>query len=113
VRVCPTGASFQRDDGLVLIHEADCIGCRYCVVACPYNARFFREDKGVVEKCTFCVQRIDRGEMPACVETCPSKARVFGDMTDPKGKLQQLLATREYRVKKPETGNGPQIYYLI
>jgi Fe-S-cluster-containing dehydrogenase component len=83
------------------------------VVACPYNARFFREDKGVVEKCTFCVQRIDRGEMPACVETCPSKARVFGDMTDPKGKLQQLLATREYRVKKPETGNGPQIYYLI
>ena len=113
VRVCPTGASFQRDDGIVLINEADCIGCRYCVVACPYNARFFREDKGVVEKCTFCVQRVDRGEVPACVETCPSKARVFGDMTDPNGKIQQLLATREYRVKKPETGNGPQIYYLI
>ena len=62
----------------------------------------------MVEKCTFCVQRVDRGEMPACVETCPSKARVFGDITDPDGKLQQLLATREYRLKKPETGNGPK-----
>jgi tetrathionate reductase subunit B len=113
VRVCPTGASFQRDDGLVLINEADCIGCRYCVIACPYGARFFREDKGVVEKCTFCVQRVDRGEPPACVETCPSKARFFGDIADPNGKLQQLLATREFRVKKPETGNAPHIFYLI
>ena len=113
VRVCPTGASHQREDGIVLINEADCIGCRYCMVACPYNARFFREDTGVVEKCTFCVQRVERGEMPACVETCPSKVRTFGDIADPKGKLQELLARREYRVKKPQTGNGPQIYYLL
>lgn len=113
VRVCPTGASYQRDDGLVLVNEADCIGCRYCMIACPYNARFFREDKGVVEKCSFCVQRIDRGETPACVETCPSRARVFGDLADANGKLRQLLVSREYRVKNPQTGNGPQIYYLI
>ncbi len=113
VRVCPTGASFQRDDGVVLVNENDCIGCRYCVLACPYSARFFREDKGVVEKCSFCAHRIDRGELPACVETCPSKVRLFGDEADPGGKLQQLLSTREYRVKKPQTGNGPQIYYLI
>lgn len=112
VRVCPTGASYQREDGLVLVKDADCIGCRYCMIACPYNARFFREDKGVVEKCTFCAQRVDRGEIPACVETCPSRVRTFGNISDPNGKLQQLLVSREYRVKNPQTGNGPRIYYL-
>ncbi len=113
VRVCPTGASFQRDDGIVLVNDGHCIGCRYCIVACPYNARFYREDRGVAEKCTFCVERVDRGEPPACVETCPSKVRLFGDVTDPNGPLQQLIARREFRVKKPQTGNGPQIYYLL
>ncbi len=113
VRVCPTGASRQRADGIVVVNEEDCIGCRYCVIACPYGARFFRKDKGVVEKCTFCAHRVDRGEPPACVETCPSKVRVFGDLADPNGKLQELLETRNYRVKNPQTGNGPQIYYLL
>jgi Fe-S-cluster-containing dehydrogenase component len=83
------------------------------MVACPYNARYFREDTGVVEKCTFCAHRVDRGEVPACVETCPSKARVFGDIMDANGELQRLLTAREYRQKKPLSGNGPQIYYLI
>jgi Fe-S-cluster-containing dehydrogenase component len=113
VRVCPTGASWQREDGIVLIKEEDCIGCRYCVVACPYGARFFREDKGVVEKCTFFAHRLAQGRMPACVETCPSKVRVFGDINDLKGKLQQLLSKRNYKVRQPQTGNGPQIYYLL
>jgi len=96
-----------------VVNEADCVGCRYCMIACPYNARFFREDKGVVEKCDFCVKRLDRGQLPACVETCPSKVRVFGDLNDPNSKLAELLSTREYRLKKPEAGTGPQIYYLI
>ena len=113
VRVCPTGASYQRPDGIVVVKESDCVGCRYCMIACPYDARFFREDKGVVEKCTFCAHRVDRGEPPACVETCPSKVRVFGDIADLKGPLQELLARRQYRVKKPQTGNGPQIFYLL
>ncbi len=113
VRVCPTGASWQRSDGVVLVNASECVGCRYCMIACPYNARFFREDLGVVEKCTFCVQRLDRGEVPACVETCPSKVRIFGDLEDPAGKLREVLSTRQYRMKKPETGNGPQIYYLL
>ena len=113
VRVCPTGASFQRADGVVLVDQDECIGCRYCIVACPYDARFFREDTGVVEKCTFCAQRLSRGEMPACVETCPSKVRTFGDIADPDSPVSMLLAGREYRVRKPETGNGPQIYYLL
>ncbi len=113
VRVCPTGASYQRPDGIVVVNQKTCIGCRYCVIACPYNARFFRNDTGVAEKCTFCVERVDRGEPPACVETCPSKVRVLGDITDPDSRLRQLLTTREYRVKNPQTGNGPQIYYLL
>ncbi|MBZ5554334.1 MAG: 4Fe-4S dicluster domain-containing protein [Acidobacteriia bacterium] len=113
VRVCPTGASWQRKDGVVLVNDTECVGCRYCMIACPYDARFFREDRGVVEKCTFCVQRVDRGEIPACVETCPSKVRVFGDINDADGRLREILNTRQYRLKKPETGNGPQIYYLL
>jgi tetrathionate reductase subunit B len=113
VRVCPTGASYQRPDGIVAIDQADCVGCRYCVIACPYEARFFREDRGVVEKCDLCAARVDRGEPPACVETCPSKVRVFGDINDPKGKLTELLATRQYKLKKPEAGTGPHLYYLL
>ena len=113
VRVCPTGASFQREDGVVLVNENECIGCRYCIIACPYEARFFREDKGIVEKCTFCEQRLSRGETPACVETCPSRVRTFGDITDSASDLSKLLARRQYGVHKEETGNGPQIYYLI
>jgi tetrathionate reductase subunit B len=113
VRVCPTGASYQREDGVVLIKNDDCIGCRYCIVACPYNARFFREDEGVAEKCTFCAHRVDRGRMPACVETCPSKVRVFGDLNDSGGALRRTLSSRQYHVKNPQTGNGPQLYYLL
>jgi tetrathionate reductase subunit B len=113
VRVCPTGASYRRSDGIVVIKEADCVGCRYCMIACPFDARFFREDKGVVEKCNLCAQRIDRGELPACVETCPSKLRILGDLNDPNSKLRELLADRLYRTKKPEAGTGPQIYYLL
>lgn len=113
VRVCPTGASYKRADGIVLINDRECVGCRYCVIACPYNARFVREDLGHPEKCTYCVQRLDRGEPPACVETCPTKVRIFGDVNDPNSEVAQLLNTRQYRVKKPETGNGPRIFYLL
>jgi len=113
VRVCPTGASYQRQDGIVMVNEKDCVGCRYCMIACPYNARFFREDKGVVEKCDFCAKRLARGQMPACVETCPSKVRVFGDLNDSKSKLAELISGREYRLRKSEAGTGPQIYYLL
>ena len=113
VRVCPTGASYQRPDGIVAVKASECVGCRYCVVACPYEARFFREDKGVVEKCDFCAARVDRGEQPACVETCPGKVRVFGDINDPRSPLAQLLSSRQYRVKKSEAGTGPHLYYLL
>lgn len=113
VRVCPTGASWQRSDGLVLVEADDCIGCGYCIIACPYDARFFNPETHIADKCTMCAHRVDRGRMPACVETCPTKVRVFDDLNAPGSRLKALLSTRRYMVKKMQTGNGPQIYYLL
>jgi Fe-S-cluster-containing dehydrogenase component len=112
-RVCPTGASYRRENGIVMVNEKECVGCRYCMVACPYDARFFREDKGVVEKCSLCAHRVERGEEPACVETCPGKVRTFGDVNDPNSKISELLSRRQYRVKKDQAGTKPQLYYLL
>lgn len=106
VDVCPTGASFKRDDGIVLVDKHTCIGCRYCVLACPYGARSFIHEavvgqtadvprgKGTVESCTLCVHRIDRGEAPACVEACNrdgGKAMLFGDLNDPSADIHRRL----------------------
>lgn len=113
VRVCPTGASYQRSDGLVLVHASDCIGCGYCILACPYEARYFNRETRVVDKCTMCAHRVDEGRLPACVETCPSRVRVFGDLEDAKGPVRALLATHRYEVKKAQTGNDPHLFYLI
>ncbi len=106
VDVCPTGASFKRDDGIVLVDKHTCIGCRYCVMACPYGARSFvhetvtgqRPDvprgKGTVESCTLCVHRVDRGDAPACVEACNrdgGKAMLFGDLNDASAEIHRRL----------------------
>ena len=106
VDVCPTGASFRRADGIVLVDKHTCIGCRYCVMACPYGARSFVHEKttgqkadvprgkGTVESCTLCVHRVDRGEEPACVEACAKEganAIVFGDLLDPAAPIHQRL----------------------
>jgi len=105
VDVCPTGASFKRADGIVLVDRHICIGCRYCMMACPYKARSFVHEtlttqkpdvprgKGCVESCTLCVQRIDRGERTtACAEACPTKAIVFGDLNDPDSEISRRVA---------------------
>ena len=112
VRVCPTGASYQREDGLVLVDADDCIGCGYCIIACPYDARFFNQQTRVADKCTMCAHRVDAGKLPACVETCPTKVRTLGDLEERDGAFHRLLATRRSQVKKQQTGNDPQIYYL-
>lgn len=113
VRVCPTGASFQREDGLVLIRAEDCIGCGYCIIACPYDARFFNPETRVADKCTMCAHRVDAGREPACVETCPSRVRTFGNLDEPESELRRLLDSRRAQVKKPQTGNDPQGWYLV
>lgn len=145
VAVCPVGATYQRDDGLVMMDYDKCIGCRYCEVACPYFARAFnwetfegpnpmvpewgepgveRRPRGVVEKCTFCYQRIDRGlaagltpgvdpeATPACVVACPVKARVFGDLNDPESEVSMLLASEPSFRLREDLGTEPRVYYL-
>lgn len=111
-RVCPTGATYVRADGLVLVDYDLCIGCRYCMEACPYDARYFDEESGVVDKCTFCVHRLDAGLPPACVETCVGQSRHFGDLNDPESDVSKLLATHPYTTIYPEAGTGPNIYYI-
>lgn len=145
VAVCPVQATYRRSDGLVVMDYDRCIGCRYCMVACPYEARHFnweewagtnqyvpdfglpevpRRPRGVVEKCTFCLQRIERGltsglvpgvdreATPACVVECPVEARFFGDLNDPQSKVAQLLATRPHFRLREDLGTSPRVYYL-
>lgn len=131
VRVCPTGATWKREeDGIVMMDWHRCIGCRYCMAACPYGSRSFNwvdprpsiaklnpdfptRTKGVVEKCTFCPERLAKGQLPACVEACPEKAMVFGDLNDPESDVRKALASGYALRRKPELGTGPNIYYLI
>ena len=105
VDVCPTTASFKRADGIVLVDKHRCIGCRYCMMACPYKARSFVHEslydqnpdvprgKGTVEACTLCVHRIDQGRQPACAEACPNKAILFGDLNDPESEIARKVGS--------------------
>jgi molybdopterin-containing oxidoreductase family iron-sulfur binding subunit len=160
VKVCPVGARFKREDGLVLTDPDRCIGCRYCELACPYGVNYFNWDnpeklqyldfdhpgvesvtggvippyknpdldrlygdeqrrtaggghlKGVMEKCTFCVHRIDKGLDPACVTTCPVQALVFGDLDDPESPVSQMKAERPHYKLLEEAGTRPSVMYF-
>jgi tetrathionate reductase subunit B len=112
VQVCPTGATYRTLDGVVLIDHKYCIGCQYCVQACPYGVRFFNEDKGVTDKCTWCYHRITKGLQPACVEVCPVGARLFGDLRDKQSPISLFIRNNRTRVLKPESGNAPNVYYV-
>jgi molybdopterin-containing oxidoreductase family iron-sulfur binding subunit len=128
-KVCPTKATFKSADGIVMMDYNKCIGCRYCMAACPYNARRFNWSKpeippdkvnplvpirtdGVVEKCTFCVHRTRRGRTTRCVEACPNKARTFGNLNDPDSAVSKLIASERYFRLKVGLNTGPQIWYL-
>lgn len=150
VEVCPTGATIKREDGIVWVDYDKCMGCKYCVVACPYNSRDYYEDRvsyfplgftpyeefnpeligvqtqqvGTAQKCNFCKHRIDAGlrkglrpgidwdATPACVNACPSRARVFGDLDDPHSEISLLIKSgRAFRLL-PEQGTEPAVYYL-
>jgi Fe-S-cluster-containing dehydrogenase component len=114
VRVCPSGASYTDEEGgIVSVNPRKCIGCRYCILACPYGARYFDDEQGVVDKCTFCRHRLGRGQEPACVETCPTKVRTFGDLNDPQSEVSRLLRTRTTGKKKVQAGTGPNLRYII
>ncbi|MHB1407796.1 MAG: 4Fe-4S dicluster domain-containing protein [Desulfitobacteriaceae bacterium] len=148
-KVCPAGATYTDERGVVLVDYERCIGCRYCIAACPYGVRQFNwEDPhqakervgyqegyeygypadyrdpdgrlvytpnrplGVVEKCTFCVQYTSKGELPACVQACPAKARIFGDLDDPDSEVSRLVQERQAFRLKEELGTSPKVFYL-
>lgn len=111
VQNCPTGASWVADGGIVLVDQSLCTGCKACVAACPYEARYIHPN-GYADKCTFCIHRVSRGELPACVANCPTQALTFGDVNDPDSDIAKLLRERKHRVLKEEMGTKSNVYYL-
>ena len=129
-RVCPTRATWKRDDGLVMMDYHRCIGCRYCMAACPYGSRSFNFENprpylkkidpgyptrtaGVVEKCNFCEERLAVGKLPVCVDACPDNALLFGDLNDEQSSVRKVLRERFSIQRRAELGCGPSIFYLV
>lgn len=136
VHACPTGASYHNENGVTLVHLDQCVGCRACTNACPYNARHYnftsmdanpyfegyentpfekakqnRHKKGTVEKCVMCEDRVAEGKLPACVQTCIAKARAFGDLDDPESEISVLIKQKNARPMAEHLGTDPNIYY--
>ncbi len=111
VQVCPVGATFATKDGVVLVDQKRCIGCRYCIQACPYGARFFNHHTNTADKCTFCYHRVVKGLLPACVEVCPTQARVFGDLKSKASRLVRFQRMNKIHVLKPDLNTEPKVYY--
>ncbi|MFZ0890590.1 MAG: 4Fe-4S dicluster domain-containing protein [Candidatus Binataceae bacterium] len=111
VQVCPVGATFSTKEGVVIIDAARCIGCGYCIQACPYGARYLRPDTRTADKCTLCYHRISKGLLPACVEVCPTQARVFGDLNSTASPLTRFKRMEKIHVLKPYLNTEPKVLY--
>ncbi len=111
VDVCPTKASAIAPNGVIMIDDKKCVGCRYCMAACPYGARVFNEERRVVQKCTFCFERRERGRQPICVQTCVGGARYFGDLNDPQAEVSRLIHERHAENLLPDLNTQPGVFY--
>ncbi len=133
VETCPTGASNKREDGIVLVDTNKCVGCKQCIVACPYQVRYLNNNKAgyfktglspnekfayqqrqlrTVEKCNLCVDKVEQGQDPVCVAACPLTARTFGDLDDPNSEVSQLIRSKHGFQLFKELGTDPSVYYL-
>ncbi|MBI3492433.1 MAG: polysulfide reductase NrfD, partial [Acidobacteria bacterium] len=111
-RICPTNALYKRRDGIVDLHGDACIGCRACMVACPYDQLFIDPNTHTAEKCNFCANRVENELLPACVSVCPTECRIFGDLDDPTSEVARIAADAAAAVRKPEKGTIPKVFYL-
>jgi Fe-S-cluster-containing dehydrogenase component len=105
------GATFATKEGVVIVDSERCIGCRYCIQACPYGARYLHPEKKTADKCTFCYHRITKGLLPACVEVCPTQARVFGDLDRIASPLIRFKRMKKIHVLKPYLNTEPKVFY--
>jgi tetrathionate reductase subunit B len=113
VYVCPTNATYKRDqDGIVVVDQGLCIGCKYCIQACPYGARYQDPIMGWIDKCDFCIHRVAQGLEPSCVNTCVGGARIFGDLSDPDSAVSKLIAKNRVTVLRDEMGTFPNVFYI-
>jgi tetrathionate reductase subunit B len=112
VSVCPANATYVREDGIVVVDDSICIGCKYCIQACPYDARFINPETGAADKCDFCVDRLAEGLEPACVASCFNRARIFGDLNNPDSEISRLIAKNAVTVLRPEMGTQPNVFYI-
>jgi tetrathionate reductase subunit B len=110
--VCPVIATYKREDGIVHIDPHRCIGCRYCMAACPYGVRYINPIKNIAQKCEFCLHLVEKGIQPACVTACPTGARIFGNLKDPDSEVSKLLALNPFQVVKPEMNTEPRVFYI-
>jgi len=137
VRVCPTQATFKRTDGIVMMDFHRCIGCRFCMAGCPYGSRSFNwkdpreennqrlvggrgfeygfptRERGVVEKCNLCAERIAKGQIPACAEKCPNQVFTFGNLNEPNSEIREVLKSNNTIQRKTELGTGPSVFYIV
>ncbi len=121
ITVCPvddnekyegTKATWKRPDGIVVVDEAECIGCGYCVYGCPYGMRYLDPRTDTAQKCDFCQHRVDQGLLPACVNTCNAKARIFGDLNDPSSEISKFIAKNKVQALRPFMGTEPEVFYV-
>lgn len=110
-QVCPVGATYESPDGIALVDDSYCIGCSYCVQACPYGCRYIHPEKKVVDKCTLCYHRLQKGQSPVCMEICPSKARIYGNLRDRDSEIVKFLRDHNCQVLKPHLNTGSKLFY--